>query len=203
MNQKDLTQWLFGELRTVLSDTANTGLSSPTDAEGHTDITEGDVDHPYPFIGVQPITQNPVSQGLGNGVVTVADIIYNSGVASEVHYERESDVRVSLIPVTDGSVALRDNLADAVVDHFSVLSRTGEYPDDVSFRTIGESRPQGRPNERVRGVGVPLALSYDRTIVDDDPTVAETVELDIDVGETVSDGVVKDTEDFGDGTFSG
>jgi len=195
MNQKALTQWLFTELRTVLSDTPDTGISSSTDATGHVDITEGDVDHPYPFIGVQPITQNPISQGIGNGVVRVTDIIYDAGVVSEIHYKRESDVRVSLIPVTDSDPALRDRLADDVVDHFSVRSRTGEYPDDVSFRTIGETRPQGRPNDNVRGVGVPLALSYERTIVDDDPTPATSVELDVAVGETVSAGVVGDAVD--------
>jgi len=182
MNQSDLMVWLFGELRHVLAETDNTGISIASDAEDHVDIADADIDHKYPFIGVQQIAQNPQSQGIGAGTVSVAKLrTDDNDVLTEIVYQKDVDVRVSLVPVTDNDPSLRDTLIDEIVNHFSVLARKDGYPDDVSFELVGEATPQGRPDERVRATGVPLALSYERTIVDDDPDVADTVNIDVDV----------------------
>ena len=193
MNQSELMVWLFGELRTVLAETDDTGISAESDATNNVDITEGDTEYTYPFIGVQPIAQNPQSQGIGSGTVTVDEHrTDDDGILTEIVYRKDADVRVSVVPVTDNNPQLRDTLVDAVVDHFSVLARTGGYPDDVTFQLVGEATPQGRPEDRVRGTGVPLALTYERYIVDNDPDVADTVNLDID---TMGDDETIDTFD--------
>jgi len=193
MQQSDLTNWLFGQLQQVLIDTPNTGINSESDLNGNVDIAEGDVDHPYPFIGIQTISNSPLTGGIGSGEIKVDDMTYSGGILQSITYRKDSRIRYDLIPVTDGRPKLRDDLSDAISDHFGVLTRTDGYPDDVTPRQIGENTPQDRPDEFIRASGTPLVLEYERTIVDNDPDVAQEVNVDVDV--SGSNGGVIDESD--------
>ncbi len=198
MKQSEFTTWLFDELKQVLVDTNNTGITSVSQASDNVDITDGGQDHPYPFIGVQTISTNPQAAGIGHGQLRVVDEDYDAnGVLQEVTRQRESTVRMNLIPVTDNNPKLRDELSDAIVDHFSLLESKGNYPDDITFEQIGESSPEGRPEEFVRSAATTLVVSRERTLIDSDPAVAEAVNVDVDVsGE--DDGQIDDTDTDGD-----
>jgi hypothetical protein len=194
MKQSEFTEWLFDELKQVLVDTSDTGITSVSEASDNVDIANGDVDHPYPFIGVQTISTNPQAAGIGTGQLRVVDEVYDTnGVLQEVTRQRESTTRMNLIPVTDGNPHLRDELSDAIVDHFTLLESKGNYPDDITFEQIGESSPEGRPEEFVRSTATTLVVSRERNLVDSNPVVAEEINVDVDVGDETSDDAFDET----------
>jgi len=183
MNQSAVTQWLFGELRQVLADTTGTGVTDISDAQNNVDVADPSIDHPYPFIGVQAIASNPQSKGIGNGQLVTTGEQYVDGVVDEIDHERDTELRVSLIPVTDNNVKLRDDLTDALANHFALVSKKDEHPDDLTIQQIGESSPQGRTDEFVRSSGVPLVVEYTTNVTDDNPEAAEAVDMNIDVAD--------------------
>lgn len=187
MKQSEVFQWLFGELREILASTPNTGISSTTEANNHVDIAEGDVDHPYPFIGVQEIATNTQTAGIGSGSLYVDDVVYSGGVLSEIKYRRESTLRLNILPIVDNDPKLRDDLSTAIIDHFALKIRTGEYPSDIDNPEISEKSPQNRSEEFVRGSAIPLTLEYKRFLSNSDPSVASEVDLDVDVSGSTPD----------------
>jgi len=194
MKQSEFTLWLFDELKHVLFDTPDTGITSLSEASDNVDIADGSTNHPYPFIGVQPITTNPQAAGIGQGQLRVVNRVYNTnGVLQEETKQRESTTRMNLIPVTDNDPNLRDDLSDAVVDHFALLEDNDNYPDDITFEQIGESSPQGRPEEFVRSAATTLVVTRERNIVDSNPDVAKEVNVDVDVGDKTTDNAYNET----------
>jgi len=183
MRQSDVTNWLFDECRQILADANNTGVTAVSDAQDNVDVADPSIDHPYPFIGVQAISSNPQTKGIGNGQLAATNESYTDGVVDEIDHERDTRLRVSLIPVTDNDAKLRDDLTDAIVDHFTLLASKDGYPDDITPKLIGESSPQGRPDDLVRATGVPFVLEYTTNITDSDPDAAESVSLTVETAD--------------------
>jgi hypothetical protein len=183
MKQSEVIQWLFEQLQDILIGSPHTDITSESEASEHVDIAESDVDHPFPFCGVQPISATPQSHGIQNQSLTVVDTEYVNGILDSITRERETVSRLNIIPVTDNDPFLRDELATSVSDRFTVLQRTDTYPDDIVIQQVGETTPSDRPDEFVRSATVVLVLEYTRTIVDDDPAVAEGVTVDVDVSD--------------------
>jgi len=197
MKQSELTKWLFDELTQVLMETPNTGITSLSEAADNVDIAEGSDDGPYPFIGVQPIATSPQSAGIGNYQTYVDEKTYVNGVLDSVTLRRESRVRYNFIPTTDDNPKLRDDLKDAIVDYFAVKMRNDEFPEDLDPKVIGETTPSDRPTEFVNSNAIPFVTVYKRYITDNDPDVAEEVNLDVDVSGSV-DGMIDDNDTDGD-----
>lgn len=183
MQQRDVIEWVADELVTVVDDT--TSVSTPSN---HVDLVEEFDEQTYPFVGIRKLASNPQSAGIGNGRLFVDSFTYNdSGVLTSITYRRETRLRIEMIPTTDDDAGLREDLATAIADHFSLLQRRDEYPDDLVNPQVGDGTPQDRREDLVRADGVPLEVTYKRYITDDDPTVAEDVTLDVDVGDTIRD----------------
>jgi len=185
MKQSAVIQWLLDESQTVLKQSNLVSLSNPSN---HVDVAQPSMDHPYPFVGVQPITNNSISAGIGSGKTFVDGFEYdNNGVLQAIVYRRDSSLRVNVIPVTDNDASLRDDLAEEIADHFNLFSRTETQPTDMDPPEVDETSPQGRPDEFVRETGVTLVIEYEHTFTDSDPMVADSVNMDIEVGDEVSD----------------
>jgi len=197
MKQSDLTEWLFGELQEILVETNNTNVTSVSEAADNVDIADASKDHPYPSLVVQPLSVNPQSAGIGTGRLFVDQQTYDSNdVLQSITYRKESEIRLDLIPITDNDPKLRDDLSDAISDHFSLLIRQDGFPEDVDPILVGESSPQGRPEDFVRTSGVTFVAEYHRFITDNDPDVAEEVDLDVDVSDMDIDDETTDVDAF-------
>lgn len=185
MNQSDVIQWLLSECETVLTQSNRVSLSMPSN---HVDVAEPSMEHPYPFVGVQPITTNQMSAGIGNGNLFVDSLNYGSdGILNSITYRREPTLRVEAIPVTDDDPKLCDDLGTELVDHFDLYTRTGGQPVDMDPPQIDDSTPQGRSDDFVDSDGIAMEIAYEHYITDDSPAVATTVNMDIEVGDSVSD----------------
>lgn len=181
MRQSAVTTWLLDEIETFLT---NTSLVSPSTPSNHVDEAQAHDEQTYPFVGVQKIATNPQSAGIGNGELQVDSVNYgNNGNVQSIDYVRDVELRVEVIPTTDDDSALRDDLAEDLASRFALLARTDGYPSDIDSITVGEATPSGRPDEFVRGDGVPLEIDYERHLTDDTVTAAETVNIDVDVGD--------------------
>jgi len=184
MNESDVIKWLLSESETVLQQSNLVSLTTPAN---HVDVAEPSMSHPYPFIGIQKITTNTRSAGMGGGDLFVDELTYTNGTLDSITYRRDSSLRVNVIPVTDDAPSLRDDLADEVTDHFSLFARTGGEPDDMDPPDIDDSTPTGRSDDVVDASGIAMTIDYETFIVDNDPQVADTVNVDIEVGDRITD----------------
>lgn len=187
MNTDDVINWLYSEVTTLLADTDLASLNTPSDHVALTNQRDGDDDGPYPFVGIRPLNAANTSAGIGNGSLYVDDVQRTDGVVDSIVYRAEPTLRVELVPVTNGDRRLRDNLVDDLTDHFSLLARTNNHPEDIETVTPDESAVQNRSDAFIYGDGLPLDVSFKRYATDNDPDVAESVNLDVDVSETPLD----------------
>lgn len=179
MRQTAVINWLHDEIVTFLSNSSLVSLSSPGD---HVDLVDERDDNPYPFVGIQKIGSNDNNAGIGNGQVFVDSLSYDStDTLVSITYRRDVTFRVNVIPVTNNDAKLRDDLADDLDDHFARLARNGPLASDMDDLRVEEATPQGRPDEFVYGDGIPIEIDYSRYQTDNDPLVADTVNVDIDV----------------------
>jgi len=183
MKQSEVIQWLFEQLQDILIGSPHTDITSKSEASEHVDIAESDVDHPFPFLGVQLISATPQSNGIQNQTLPVTDAEFNDGTLQSLQRQREVITRLNIVPVTNNDAFLRDELATNVTDHFTVLQQTERYPDDIVIQQIGETTPSDRPDEFVRSATVVLVIKFTRTIVDENPDIAEGVTIDVDVSD--------------------
>lgn len=194
MNQSDVIKWLLSECQTVLEQSNAVSL---TDASNHVDVAQPSLDHPYPFVGVQPLTTNHRSAGIGNGDIFVDSLNYgNDGVLDSITYRREPSIRVETIPVTDDDPSLRDDLGDELADHFGLFSRTGGQPSDMDPPGVDDTSTEGRPDDFIDSSGVGMIIDYEHFIVDNDPLVAKEANLDIKVGDTLDNTSLAISETF-------
>jgi len=185
MRTSAVIQWLLDECEAVLQQSNRVSLSTPAN---HVDVAEPSLDHPYPFVGIQPIADNSMSAGIGNGDLFVDSLTHDSnGVLQATTYRRDSTLRVEAIPVTDDDPKLRDELADELEDHFSLYSRKGGQPADMDPPELDNSTPQGRSSDFVDSTGIAMGIEYEHFITDTDPDVAESVNVEIEVGDEASD----------------
>jgi len=191
MNQSDVTTWLLDELETILDTTSLVSLPNPT---SHVDVADSHDDQTYPFVGVQFISGDSESGGIGRGNLVVDNVNYDdSGLVQSIVRRKDITLRIEVVPVTDDDPALRDDLGDAITDHFSLVNEKGTHPDDIDEIRPEESSSAGRPSEFVRGQGLPLEIEYSRYLVDENVTGVESVNLDVSVGDT--DNVVDEDDD--------
>jgi len=196
VNESDVIQWLLDECETVLTQSNYVSLSTPVN---HVDVAEPSMDHPYPFVGIQPIATNQTSAGIGNGNLFVDSLNYGSdGILDSITYRRESTLRVETIPVTDDDPKLRDDLGTELTDYFNLYTRTRGQPSDMDPPQIDESTPQGRSDDFIDSDGIAMEITYEHFITDTDPDVAESVNVELQVGDEVGDIVDWGDEDWGD-----
>lgn len=184
MRESDVIEWLRDETASFLD--ASTLVSVPN-PKGRVDEAQFHDGHVYPFVAVQQLGTASASAGIGNGELFVDDYTYSGGVLQSITYRRDVTLRVNLVPVTDDDPKLRDDLTTELADHYSLLTRKGGLPADVGDVSVGEATPQDRPDDRVAADGVPLTVDYSRYLVDDDPAVAESVTVDVDVSDDIPD----------------
>jgi len=184
MEASDVVSWLIDECVTVLSTTNTVSLSTPAD---HADIAQSGSPPTYPFVGIQTIGADQESAGLGSGSLFVDDLSYDTNdVLQSITFARVPIRRYEIVPVTDDDPKRRDQLVTDVADHFSRYERdTGSLPTDMNTLTTDSPSNQDRTSDYVRADGLPLDIEYTRYIVEDDPTVAETVTVDLDAGDEV------------------
>lgn len=201
MRESAVLTWIMDECETVLANSSLVSISTPSD---HVDVAEPGMDHPYPFVGVQKIAANPQSAGIGSADVFVESVkdTDNDGYVDEITKRRDIDLRVSVIPVTDNDAKLRDDLGGELSDHFAVIGREGASNDDIGEIETDEASPQGRPDDLIRADGIPLEIEYSRYIVDSSVTAAETVTVDLDVGDQDEDVSESSDADAIDGSVS-
>lgn len=181
MRQSDVNEWINDEVVSFYNTTSLVDLSSPDEHVGVVNRRNDDVPT-YPFVGIQKISGTPDSAGLGNSELFVDEKTHDvNGILTSITYRRDVTYRLNLIPVTDGKPLFRDNLVDDITDTFSLIARQNAYPSDVNSLMVDEATPQGRSDDFVYADGVAMEIKYSRYITDDDPTAAETVNLDIDV----------------------
>lgn len=179
MNQSDVTDWLLDELSSVLSTSSLVSLSTPS---AHVDVADAHDEQTYPFVGVRFISGDAQSAGVGQGDLYVDHITYDDNdIVESVVRRKDITLRLSVIPVTDHAPALRDDLSDEIADHLSLVAEKGEHPEDIDDISPEEATLNGRPDEGVRGQGIPVEIEYSRYLIDDNVTAAETVNLNIDV----------------------
>lgn len=194
MKTSDVMDWLLTECQTVLEQSNGVSL---TDASDHVDIAQPSIDHPYPFVGVQPLATNPVSAGIGSGNIFVHNLNYDGNdVLDSITYRRDSSLRLEIIPVTDTNPSLRDDLGDELTDHFSLLARTKEQPADMEPPDIDESSIEGRPADFINSSGIGMTIDYEQYMTDTDPEVALNVTATIEVGDEIDATTVAFSEDI-------
>jgi len=192
MRKTDVVQWVAGECQTVINDATYVTTSTPADHVGDADDR---AEYPYPFVGIRRLSSESQSQGMGNGNLAVHEIRYTNNVADAIVYEKESTLRVDLLPTADGDRLVRDKLSEDLEDHFSLFARESQsVPDDMDPPEVEEITPQGRVDDFVYTDGISVTIDYERHIVDDSITAAEDVNIDIDV-EDPSDGSQADAFD--------
>lgn len=192
MQLSAVNDWLDGEVVSFFEATTLVDLANP---DAHVDLVQSRDDYAYPFVGIRPIATPSATQGLGNGNQTADDATYDdNGVLQSITYRRDATYRLELAPLTDGDRRLRDDMAGELVDHFALLVKKDDLPDDVSALRIDDGEPGGRPDEYVYGTGIPLEVDFQRYTVDDDPQAAESVDLDVTVSDD-DDPNVGDTTD--------
>lgn len=199
MRESDVIEWLISESTTFLSNSSLVSLSTPA---GHVDVAEAGDPPVYPFIGIQKIASTSDSAGIGSGELYVDDLSYtNDGVLESITYRRDVTLRVEVIPVTDEDPKLRDDLTTDLTDFYSKKVRKDTLHSDMEGLKIEEATPQGRADDFVRADGIPIEIDYERYLVDNDPDVADTVNVDIDVGDEADTDSTTDTDTF-DESFS-
>lgn len=190
MRQSAVIEWLHDEISTFLSGSPLVSLTTP---DNHVALAERRDEQVYPFVAIQKITTRPQTMGLGSGNVYVDELNYVSGSLDSVTYARDLAFRVEAIPLTDGDAKLRDDMTEDLGDHLSVISRTDAYPTDIEALDVGEHSPDERTDDFVRGDGISLGIEFTRYVTDNDPQVAEEVDLTITVGDY--DSQVSETDD--------
>lgn len=194
MRQSAVIDWVHDEIVATLTATGLVSLASPAQHVGVvTERTHGDGPDVYPFVGIRTLASRNTQAGIGSGEAYVDSTTYQNGVLQSVTYRREPTLRLELVVVTDADARLRADIAEDLSDHFATLVRTGGTPADLTIESVTEATPEDRAEELVRADGVGLEIAYDRYETDDDPDVAETVNLDVDVTETEPDAT-DDTE---------
>lgn len=181
MRESAVINWLDSEIATFLSNSSLVSLTTPGDHVGLAKERDNDAGV-YPFIGIQQIATRPHSAGIGNGELAVDSFTYDvNGVLQSIDYRRDITLRLSVIPVTDGNAKLRDDLSEDLTDHLALVARQEDHPSDIDGMHVEEATPQDRSNDFVWADGIPLEIEYERYIIDSNPDVAETVNIDIDV----------------------
>lgn len=181
MRQSDVVEWLHDEIESFLS---NSTLVSPSTPAEHVGLAEKRDERTYPFVGIQKIASTSETGGIGSGEIRVDEVTYDSnGVVQSITYRRDVTLRVEVLPTTDGDRHLRDNLLDDLADHFTVLARNGDVPEDIEPPSVEEATPQGRPDDFVYTDGLPMEIEYARYHTDDSVTAAEEVNVDVDAGD--------------------
>jgi hypothetical protein len=199
MRQSAVIEWLHDEISTFLSGSSLVSLSNP---DNHVALAEQRDDQVYPFVAIQEVSSVTVKKGKGDTNVYVAGLDYTSGVLNAVTYARDVRVRLEVIPLTDGDAKLRDDLTEDLNSHLSIQSRKKEYPTDIRSFDVGESSPNERTDDFVRGKGVELKITFTRYEVDDDPEVATEVNLTLNVGDYDEDITEADDPEPFDETFN-
>lgn len=197
MKESDVINWLIEELTTTLSNSSLVSLSSPGQ---HVDVVNGRDPPRYPFVGLLQISNTPTARGIGNTNIVVDSLSYDvDGILDSITYRRDNELRIEMVPVTDDDAKLRDDLFTLIEDELSMLSKTGSFPDDMNTPEVDTSDTRDRSNDFIRSDGIPVTIPYSRYMIDSDPEAAETVNVDIDVGD--DEDWTNDMDSF-DETFS-
>ncbi len=189
MRESDVINWLFDETSTFLSNSSLVSVSAPSDHVDEAQTHNGQI---YPFIGVRQIASNPDTAGIGNDTLKVDSFSYGTdGVLQSITYRKDVTLRAELVPTVDENPKLRDDLSEDISDHFSLIAEKlntvkDTTPDDMEDVSVDESTTEGRSDDFVMADGIPVEIEYSRYLVDNDPPVADTVNLDINVGDSVS-----------------
>jgi hypothetical protein len=199
MRQSAVIEWLHDEISDFLGGSTLVSLSNP---DNHVSLAEQRDDQVYPFVAIQKIASNPESAGVGSGNLYVDELSYKAGALDAVTYGRDFDFRVEVIPLTDGDAKLRDDLTEDLGDHLSIVARTGAHPNEMGPIDVGEATPDERTDDFVRGDGISLGIEYSRYATDDDPDVAESVELTVSVGDYDDEVSESDDPDAFSETFN-
>jgi len=182
MRESDVIEWLIDESVAFLDTTSLVSVSTPSN---HADEAQFHDGHVYPFVAVQQIGSTSESAGIGKGELFVDSLSYDTNdVLQSITYRRDVSLRVNVVPVTDEDPKLRDDLATDLTDHLSLVAEKNDHPDDIDDISVGEATPQDRPDDLVAADGIPLDVEDSRYVTDDDPDVAETVNVDVEVGDT-------------------
>lgn len=193
MNLSDVNEWLHDEIVSLLNSTSLVNPSTPSEHVGLAERRDDSGHGPYPYIAIQKLTSVPESQGLGNGNLFVDDLVYTNGILDTITFGEEIEYRVEVHVLTDGDERLRDDLGEQLARHFRLFARTDgqptgpNLPDDIDPLDVAEATPSGRVEDFVRGDGVTLTVPYKRYTTETDPTAAELVSLDVDVGDGDAD----------------
>ena len=183
MKRTDLIQWLHSDIVGVLDTTTLTSFDTPAQ---HVGLARGSDNHPYPFVGIDTADTTPDSMGIGNETLVVDSLEYDAdGVLQSRTYRRETPLPVTIQVLTDGERELRSDLTDELHDHFNLTQEQGAFPADVDTIDDRGVTISGRPDEFVYGHGLRLTITYKQYITDDDPDVAEEVDLTFDVADDV------------------
>jgi hypothetical protein len=181
MRKSAVVTWLYDEVDRFYQGSSLVSLQAPTD---HVGIAEGREPPTYPFVGIQEVSGTPQTAGIGGGTLRVHERTTDANdILQSVTYVRTTQLDVRLQPVTDGDRQLRDDLTEDLASHVEMQQRTGDTPEDMDILSVGDVTPTGRPDEFVYGDGIPLSVEYDYFRTDDDPDVAETVNVDVDVAD--------------------
>lgn len=200
MKQSDVVVWVHDEIKSVLNTTSLLSLNTPDD---HVDLADDREDHPYPFVGIRKSTTRPQSAGIGSGGLYVDALNYdNNDVLDSIDYAKDIVLRLLVIPTTDDDAKLREDLTEELANHFELQLRQDNLHSDMKDLDVEEGTPQGRPDDFVRADGLPLEIEYKRTITDSDPTAAETVNMDVDIGDYDDDISESSDVDGFDETFN-
>jgi hypothetical protein len=181
MRKSDVNEWLNDEVVSFYNTTSLVDLSSPDEHVGVVNRRNDDVPT-YPFVGIQSINSTPKSAGMGNRNVFADTLNYDTNdVIQSIDYRKDVSYRVELIPVTNDDVLLRDDLAEELGMHISLVTRVNRYPDDIKKLDVDTTSTGGRPEDFIDSESIPLDIKYSSFITHDDVTAAETVNVDIDV----------------------
>jgi len=173
----DLFSWLITETATILGDAPRVSVSAPAN---HVDIADAFDEATYPFVGVVPITIDPISGGLGNESMVPTEV-YDDGGFDGVEKTLRREFSVEITPVTDNDPKQRDRLVDAIQLGYGTRIDADNYPDDITGLSLGSATPTTRSESLVRANGIELTgILHTRRDVDVPAveSVSWTVEVD-------------------------
>lgn len=181
MRESTVINWLNDEISTFLSNSSLVSLSTPDEHVGLAQERDSN-SQVYPFVGIQQIASRPHSAGIGSGELSVDFHSYDSNdLLTAIDYRRDVTLRLSVIPTTDNDAQLRDDLGEDLTDHLALVARKKDHPTDIDGMHVEEATSQNQSEDFVWADGIPVEIEYERYITDNDPAVAETVNIDIDV----------------------
>lgn len=204
MNLSDVNEWIHDEVVSLLNTTSLVNPATPSQHVGLAERRDETGHGPYPYVAIQKLTSVPESQGLGNGRLFVDDLSYTNGVLDSITFGEEIEYRLELHVLTDGDERLRDDLGEQLAHHFRLFARTDgqltgpNLPADIDPIEVTEATPSGRVEDFVRGDGVTLTVPYTRYSTESDPTVADIVNLGVDVATALGGDTI---ENWGDGEW--